>query len=600
MYKKRFYSLVVIIFILSMAVGTIKTMEVSAKTGPVNATSRIEGVLVVDVSKSMLSSDPNNISSEAMKMFVDMSSIKGDKIGVIAYGNDIVAKKDMTKLQSEADKQAIKTFIDSLTKAPYTDMSTGLAEAVKSLNASHEAAYSPLIVLLADGNNDLDKSKPKTLQQADEQIAQTVAAAKEKGYPIYVIGLNADGKLNKEALQKIATGSNGKFFETNNAGDLPGILSEIFANHLKLKLVPIKDVIAKQEFQDVLIKIPNENVLEANISLISSKPVELKLVDPSGKEQAIPSNTIILTKSKNYSMLKLINPVQGDWVLKVKGTPQDKINIKLVFNNDLQLKLAPLAKKKYAAGNKVKISAFFEDNGKQIENKELYKALKGTLFVKDLDKGKTQEIPLNADAKGFTGDFKIGGSTSYEVTVKAEGNSFFRETKPQRVTVAAAAPPEPEPVVKPDKNLLNKLELFPWLYIVIGVVGLMIITTPVFSYASKKRKENRGFSGQIVVEIEDEISGHNSAQQVKKLKHFKGEFVLNQLFMLDPEFMETDQITFVPLTDNTLLLLNKSECTIDMGGEVIDAETGHRLRRDDKLRIRLKNMNKSIYIENAS
>jgi hypothetical protein len=46
----------------------------------VDVTSRIEGMLVVDASRSMLSSDPNNLSSEAMKMFIDMTSIKGDKV----------------------------------------------------------------------------------------------------------------------------------------------------------------------------------------------------------------------------------------------------------------------------------------------------------------------------------------------------------------------------------------------------------------------------------------------------------------------------------------------------------------------------------------
>lgn len=85
-----------------------------AAEGEADMTSRIEGLLVLDASRSMLSSDPNNLSSEAMKMFIDMTSIKGDKIGVIAFGNEVESKKDMVKIQSEADKQGVKTFIDSL------------------------------------------------------------------------------------------------------------------------------------------------------------------------------------------------------------------------------------------------------------------------------------------------------------------------------------------------------------------------------------------------------------------------------------------------------------------------------------------------------
>ena len=189
----------------------------------------------------MLTSDPNKISNEAMKMFIDMSSLKGDKIGSIAYAGDVVAKKDLVKLQTEKDKIDLKAFIDSLGQFPNTDISVGLKDAINALDTSHEKDYLPLIVLLADGNNDIDEKKGKTLQQATDGLNAAVAEAKAKGYPVYVIGLNADGTLNKEVLENIATTTNGKFFETSSADDLPGILSEIFANHLKLKVVPVDE-----------------------------------------------------------------------------------------------------------------------------------------------------------------------------------------------------------------------------------------------------------------------------------------------------------------------------------------------------------------------
>ncbi|MEH6908342.1 hypothetical protein CN481_24775 [Bacillus sp. AFS006103] len=566
---------------------------------PADTSSSMEGVLVVDVSKSMLTSDPDKISNEAMKMFIDMASIKGDKIGVVAYSDEVRSKKELVTIRTEQDKKELKSFIDSLQKYPATDISVGVKEAVNVLNKSHEKGYLPLIVLLADGNNDLIANKGKTLKKAEDDLAGTVADAKAKGYPIYVIGLNANGKLNKEVLKNIASTTNGKFFETSHAHDLPGILSEIFANHLKLKVVPIKDVVAKQEYQDINIKIPNENVLEANISLISKKPVELKLVDPSGKEQTLPSDKILLLKSKKYSILKLLNPVQGDWTLKVKGFPKDMIEINLVFNNDLQLKLAPLSKE-LEAGDSIKFSAFFEDNGKQITNKEIYRTMEATLFVKDLDTGKSEEVPLDAQDNGFTGEYKIGDGANYEVMVKAESNSFLSETQPQKITIQRnAAEPSNEDVNAPS---LKQSQLYPWLYIVITIVGAILLLTPIVTFISKRRKESRGFSGQIVIEIEDADADTDAAMepQIKKLKDFKGEFCLNQLFTLESEFKETDQITFVPITDNTLLVLNKSNYPIELGEEVIDAETGHRLRRNDKLRIRLNELNKCIYIKNVS
>ena len=93
----------------------------------------------------------------------------------------------------------------------------------------------------------------------------------------------------------MAKSTNGKFFEATSADQLPAILSEIFANHLKLKIVPISQVVGNGDFQDIKINVPNENVMEANISLISSQPVEVKLIDPSGTELAIPSDKVLLS-----------------------------------------------------------------------------------------------------------------------------------------------------------------------------------------------------------------------------------------------------------------------------------------------------------------
>ena len=132
------------------------------------------------------------------------------------------------------------------------------------------------------------------------------------------------------------------------------------------------------------------------------------------------------------------------------------------------------------------------------------------------------------------------------------------------------------------------------------MAGAIVLVTLILIFIAKKRKENRGFSGQIVVEIEDGNTEERIEPQIKKLKSFKGEFRLKELVSLDSEFNEIDKITFVPITDNTLLIINKSNCSIEMGNELIDAETGHRLRRNDKLRIRLMDYNKCIYIENVS
>ncbi len=177
----------------------------------------------------------------------------------------------------------------------------------------------------------------RTEAQSDADMKKAIKEANDSGVPIYTIGLNANGKLNEEALAELSDLTGGKSFSTDSADDLPQILSEIFASHQELNVVPVDSFTADGNYQNVKISVPNANVLEANISIMSSKPVEAKLVDPAGNAVAIPSDGVLQSRSKSYSLLKLLKPSEGDWTLQVKGVNRDKIDINLIFNYDLSL-----------------------------------------------------------------------------------------------------------------------------------------------------------------------------------------------------------------------------------------------------------------------
>ncbi len=345
MYSRDRKWFLVIGIICAMIMTSISAWQPQTANAASTSASKVDAVLVVDVSNSMNTSDPGKIGNEAMKMFIDMLSTQNDKVGIVAYTDVVQREKALLNITSEADKQELKSFIDGLNRGAYTDTSVGVKEAIRILQDGKTAGHAPMIVMLADGNNDLNKTTGRTESQSDQDMAKAVAEAKNSGVPIYTIGLNADGKLNKNKLADIAQQTGGKSFITSSADDLPNILSEIFASNLKLKVVPLQSITANGNYQDVTVTVPNDSVLEANISIMSSKPVDARLIDPSGNTKPIPSSDVLLSKSKSYSLIKLLKPVAGDWKLQVKGVQQDQIDINLVFNYDLELKLdAPPAK----------------------------------------------------------------------------------------------------------------------------------------------------------------------------------------------------------------------------------------------------------------
>ncbi|WP_091172512.1 VWA domain-containing protein [Paenibacillus sp. 1_12] len=561
--------------------------------------TKIDAVLSVDVSSSMNESDVNKVSYEAMKMFIDMASVQGDKIGVVAYTDQILREKALLKIGSAADKQSLKTFIDQLTRGPYTDIAVGVNEAVKILESGgSEPGHVPLIVLLTDGNNSLNAGKSQ--QQSDQVLNEAVKKAKDKGIPIYTIGLNADGTLNKDVLERISADTGGKLFITSTADKLPQILSEIYASHLKLKVVPLTGITANGQFQDVTINIPNASVLEANISMMSSKPVEAKLINPAGQQQTIPSDKIIYSASSAYTLIKLLSPIQGDWKLQIKGVPKEKIDINLIYNYDVQVSMEVLSSNSYKPGDTVPIKAFLESNGAKITDAELYKNLKAALVVTDLDTKKTSETPLTASVQGIEGTFKFAEAHDYEIKVKAEDASFVRESQPVTVSAKKAGSSAPAPAPTPPAGsseatagstnaLVGPIAWIAGILLVLIAAGLFAI--------SRWKKANKGFFGQLVVEIKDEDTGERTTPQYRKLNAFKGKVELHQLLQLAPEFAETRQIVFKPGPGDTVVLYNQSGCVIEKGGRVFDAVNGKELKNNDRIKILLQNINKSITVE---
>ncbi len=597
---KFMHILLAMVLLVSLLSGARMTFAAaSGNTGSSGAAgSNIDAVLLLDVSNSMKSSDPQKLGNEAMKLFIDMLPAQGDRVGVVAYTDQIEREKALTSLNSSDSKASLKRFIDDLNRGPYTDISIGMGEAISILQDGARQGSEPMIVLFADGNNDLNSNAGKTNSQADQQLKAAVDNAKKLGYPVYTVGLNADGKLNQQALANIASETGGKSFVTSSADELPQILSEIFAAHQQVNVVPVDSITGNGQFQNVKINIPNASVKEANISIMSSQKVEVKLIDPDGKAVAVPSDQVSVSTSKSYSLVKLLNPQQGDWTLQVKGADKDKIDINLIFNYSLELALEPLASKSYSKGDKIDISAYMTSNGQKLTDASQVGSLKAVLNVTDLDSGAKSQVPLTTNGTQFTGTFEVPDNHRYQLVVRAEEQSFYRETAPVTVDATGKATSGNEnsgtATPAPSDGKIAGLSLISWIIIALVVI---LLGVGIWFLLRFLKQRNRGFVGQMVIEIRDENTGEKSYPQYKKLNTFRGRFNLHQLLQLAPELKETEQITFTPGNNDRILIRNGAESGIEKSGRSIDASRGYELKSGDRLTIALRQVDKTILLE---
>lgn len=563
---------------------------------------KLDAVLVIDASGSMKETDPNKLGLEGVKLFIDMMASTGNQVGVVTYGAEVDEVYPMAKVNSQSDKEAIKSFVDGIARElEYTDITSGLSKAIDIENSRDTSdGNSPLIIIFTDGNNAVGGVKNRDYTAIDNDLKNLLQEAKSKDYPIYTIGLNDNGKLNEDYLKNISNQTDALAFIAKKPEELPDILTQIFAAHSNLKVQSLPSLIGTGDFEEVMINIPNGNVLEANISATASQAVEFQLVDPNGESKVIPSSDVTLHESNSYHLLKVLRPMEGDWKLYVKGMPGDQINIDLVYNYDLDVTVEPFSQTAFAKGDNLKVSAYLSLQGSAIYDDALYQSAKATLVLRNTQSGVETRINMGMSNQKFSGSYQLNEEGEFEVSVLVEDSSFQRESTPVSITVGKNGS-KPANTTNPsgtgnELDANNNEGKSPIFFVSIG--GIVLVLMVAMAIVLKKLQEaRRPLVGQIVVELRDNTTGKMTPPQYKKLSVFQGKVSLHALLSFAPEFKEAEQIILKSAQGDKVMLINKSAYVIEKSGRAVKADVGVELKKGDKLSINMADSGQTVQIE---
>lgn len=99
----------------------------------------------------------------------------------------------------------------------------------------------------------------------------------------------------------------------------------------------------------------------------------------------------------------------------------------------------------------------------------------------------------------------------YEIKVRAEEKSFYRETEPVKVSAKPAGAGASAQAGAGDGEADKP---FP-MWIVYAAVGLIVLALAAGFLIAAWKKANRGFVGQMVIEIRDENTGRRPIRNIR-------------------------------------------------------------------------------------
>jgi len=432
--RRWFLTIVLVLFCLVSAEGG----KVPVKGASIDGNG-LDIVIVIDTSGSMKRTDEDRLAVEAAKLFVDMMETEGSKVALVTFSHKLGTTVPMTEINSQADKQEVKDAIANIKYTGDTDIGLALKKAEEILAADKNSDNRRAILFFTDGKIDLPEGT-RTNEDSRNDALDVANSSVKENIPIYTIGLNSNGNVDEELISYLASSTGGRNYIVDNAEVLPRVFDEIFADFINSNIISLGDFVTNgTDFVEIPFSIDNNSVLEANVIMLSDKLLEeIQLLNPSGKDVVSDSKHVIIEESNKYTLMKLITPVMGDWMLKVKGDAGCKVHVNLIFNYKVVLKCeAKLVLDE--AGDYIQVSAWLEKEDKRITDAALYQAFEGEVYFTS-DKG-SQTYSMTTDGTAFSAiipaDDLFG---NVELYARIESESMYRDSDVVKLNIVNTAP----------------------------------------------------------------------------------------------------------------------------------------------------------------
>ncbi len=391
---KRLISLLIMtIFFISINIYANEKNKIETKQ---------EIVFVLDRSGSMNGKEKNYMANELTKMFIDTLDSKSTNIGVIGFNDTIIYNSGLISLYSKENRNNLKQSIDDIGIKGSTDIGLAIKEAVLLLENSQNSKSDKIIVLLSDGETDLDTSKFRTYEESYEDEKLAIEKAINNDYKIYTVGIIV-GDINY--LNEISSKSSGKTYSIDEIVDVQKVFEQLSKDDINEKLIPIDNIVIDGVAENVSVKLHSDYIEENNFIIAYNIP--LKSIEKSNGE---------LYKSKYYSSAKLEDEENDSFDLKIKSN--GTTNLKMYQSITSSLKPVMDTPQKISKDTyEIKVKVFDSSTSNVIEKSD-YRNLKATLNINE--DGQVQKVKLKESEDGFVGTIVNRNQENTEIYVTLE------------------------------------------------------------------------------------------------------------------------------------------------------------------------------------
>jgi hypothetical protein len=430
-------------------------LEVYAET----ANESLEIVILIDTSGSMNSADPpmglerTRITTEAIKSFAFLRpSFTDTYISLVVYNDFALTALDKTNVRTEdgineylhAVRMINMNQIQGINLWEHTtDIGGALQEAYQIL--SNSTATKKAVLLFTDGRIDLGRGRditPSINASNDARDAFSVA-----GIPIYTVGLNYDGTVDRAYLEDLSDQTGGTTIIT---APRQRATDELIAHFLEIYADLFQTVVPDFEPEEIppsgmlslSFYVYGQAVKEVNMMFISQSPIRVtRVLTQTGVDIRNDPRRCLVDSSNMVANVKLIEPMDGDWTIELIGNPGDVVKVSEISLFDISLRTTiPENRITLNYGESLNFGVFLHNNdrGIQILTSQIYKDAVSSTHMEVIDPRGISTVylgTLNDTETGFNFSLMLDRPGDYTIRCTLSNERLMAVSEDIVVTV---------------------------------------------------------------------------------------------------------------------------------------------------------------------
>ena len=512
-----------------------------------------EIIFLLDVSNSMNTTDKEYQVVDSIKQMISILP-SNYSVGLVTYGS---AVQDVLGIDSK--RNTIIESLDQVKYSGYTDAGSGLEKAI-GLFSSDESSKKT-IILMSDGEI-LTETEEGTVESL-HNFNRAVELAKEKNITIYTLALKNSNTSYKEDIYNSQAKLGQIIYDQVTADSTPEVLSKIAFE--ELGIVKCSVGVADSKSGTIHVKLPIPDIETAKILLQSTAPITNLAANYNSQEGKIITG-------KRFTTIEIKKPEQQEIEIHFNAKNDEKVSVDLIQEvkadfitavsylysnkNMVEVKITPVSTKNESI--LLLQQPYFENKKIHIlvDGEPIYATIKNGAIIFELDKANKENVIVKIDFKELNAN--LLGKQALNVNFK------HANFQPLIITIILMLALVVIYLVK-QRNSKD--------------VESLIKLKPVFDFA-----------GKLNVYITKAPDDSDIAPQVYNLYRLysKKEIKLAEILEkcgIKLIFEGADKIIFRPGKNNSLVMLNQSNCTALKNRELMIKNKSYLIFFEEKITI---------------